>query len=242
MLRHHTGRLWSATRTALISERVRKPAQSRQRLRRLSTLQDKKAQSARRCRTHFLPTTAGETTYEGSQPKRRKPNVPKGPAPAVDLDPDQPWELHTRQPWADKEVAPAVLNEEQKEYLEKVGVTRQLSLVLQGHRESSGSPSTPSAVEGGASCLPSLAGFCAAQHLGCCEQSHHPAPSAWGEQCLTSCWHRRSQKRRQRRRRQRPAPDLRCELPASVGSEVACLQLHPPHCCGNAAVNRSCIH
>jgi hypothetical protein len=34
--------------------------------------------------------------------------------------PDAPWTLQTRQPWIDKEVAPAELNDEQKAYLEAV--------------------------------------------------------------------------------------------------------------------------
>lgn len=49
--------------------------------------------------------------------KRQKTEKRKEPPPAVA---DEPWSLHERQPWADKEVAPAVLNEEQKAYLEKV--------------------------------------------------------------------------------------------------------------------------
>lgn len=64
---------------------------------------------------------AGSTVFSGSQPKRRKTEAPKEPPPAAEFDPEQPWELQTRQPWADKEVAPAILNDEQKAYLEQVG-------------------------------------------------------------------------------------------------------------------------
>ena len=49
--------------------------------------------------------------------KRLKTEKRTQPPPAVA---DEPWSLHERQPWADKEIAPAVLNEEQKAYLEKV--------------------------------------------------------------------------------------------------------------------------
>ncbi len=70
------------------------------------------------------PLLAGSTVFSGSQPKRRKTEAPKEPPPAAEFDPEQPWELQTRQPWADKEVAPAVLNDEQKAYLEQVGGRR----------------------------------------------------------------------------------------------------------------------
>ncbi len=54
--------------------------------------------------------------------KRRKTDGPAAKEPPAAFDPDQPFELHARQPWADREVAPAVLNEEQKEYLDKVRI------------------------------------------------------------------------------------------------------------------------
>lgn len=56
----------------------------------------------------------------GSQPKRQKVQAPKESQSAETVEPDQPWELRKAQPWADKEVAPAVLNDEQKAYLEQV--------------------------------------------------------------------------------------------------------------------------
>ena len=59
---------------------------------------------------------AGETVYSTAT-KRQKTEKRKQPPPAAA---DEPWSLHERQPWADKEVTPAVLNEEQKAYLEKV--------------------------------------------------------------------------------------------------------------------------
>lgn len=41
-------------------------------------------------------------------------------AAAAAVDPQEAWAIHQRQPWADKEVAPAELNEEQKAFLEQV--------------------------------------------------------------------------------------------------------------------------
>ena len=63
-------------------------------------------------RSQLMPAAvpAGETVYSTAA-KRQKTEKRKEPPPAVA---DEPWSLHERQPWADKEVAPAVLNEEQK--------------------------------------------------------------------------------------------------------------------------------
>jgi hypothetical protein len=81
--------------------------------------------------SNFVRT--GSTIYVGSQPKRQKIQAPKEPQTAEAVEPDQPWELRKAQPWADKEVAPAVLNDEQKAYLEQVS-NEQLAVMVQFHR------------------------------------------------------------------------------------------------------------
>lgn len=52
--------------------------------------------------------------------KRRKTGGDAEKQAQPEYDPEQPFMLRARQPWMDKEVAPAVLNEEQKTYLEQV--------------------------------------------------------------------------------------------------------------------------
>ncbi len=71
----------------------------------------------------------GESVYTISGVNKRRKTDAEREADAAKratlqaVDPSEPWALATRQPWADKEVAPAVLNEEQKAYLEQVGRT-----------------------------------------------------------------------------------------------------------------------
>lgn len=62
----------------------------------------------------------GGSIFSNQGIKRRKTEGPGGDQTAPEFDPEQPFALHTRQPWTDKEVAPAVLNEEQKTYLAQV--------------------------------------------------------------------------------------------------------------------------
>ena len=50
----------------------------------------------------------------------RKAAAAKAAEAAASVDPNEPWAVHNRQPWADKEVKPAELNEEQKAFLEQV--------------------------------------------------------------------------------------------------------------------------
>ena len=49
----------------------------------------------------------------------KKAAAAKAAEQAAALDPAEPWAIHHRQPWADKEVAPAELNDEQKAFLEQ---------------------------------------------------------------------------------------------------------------------------
>lgn len=60
----------------------------------------------------------GNSVFTGSAPKRQKRDGPKEPLPEV--DPEEAWQLNTRQPWADKDVAQAVLSAELQEFQEKV--------------------------------------------------------------------------------------------------------------------------
>ena len=50
----------------------------------------------------------------------RKAAAAKAAETAAAVDPSQPWAIHQRQPWADKEVKAAELNDEQKAFLEQV--------------------------------------------------------------------------------------------------------------------------
>ena len=50
----------------------------------------------------------------------KKAAAAKAAEEAAALDPSEPWAIHHRQPWADKEVKPAELNDEQKAFLEQV--------------------------------------------------------------------------------------------------------------------------
>jgi len=50
----------------------------------------------------------------------KKAAAAKAAEAAASVDPSEPWAVHNRQPWADKEVKPAELNEEQKAFLEQV--------------------------------------------------------------------------------------------------------------------------
>lgn len=62
----------------------------------------------------------GESIFEEKPAKRLKRGTGEEAAAAAEIDPEEAWSLVGRQPWADKEVAPAVLNEEQKAYLEQI--------------------------------------------------------------------------------------------------------------------------
>ena len=75
---------------------------------------------SRRAAQRGLP--ARRRRRDGAQGvKRRKTDGPAATKEAASaFDPEQPFELHARQPWADKEVAPAILNEEQIAYLDQV--------------------------------------------------------------------------------------------------------------------------
>ena len=78
------------------------------------------------------PGVVGESVYTvADRSKRRKTADKKAAAAkaaeeAAAVDPSEPWAIHHRQPWADKEVKPAELNDEQKAFLE------QASHVIQG--------------------------------------------------------------------------------------------------------------
>lgn len=67
----------------------------------------------------------GESVYTvADRSKRRKTADKKAAAAkaaeeAAAVDPSEPWAIHHRQPWADKEVKPAELNDEQKAFLEQ---------------------------------------------------------------------------------------------------------------------------
>lgn len=50
----------------------------------------------------------------------KKAAAVKAAEAAASVDPSEPWAVHNRQPWADKEVKPAELNDEQKAFLEQV--------------------------------------------------------------------------------------------------------------------------
>ncbi len=69
---------------------------------------------------------AGESVYtvtDRSKKRKtadRKAAAAKAAEAAAAVDPSEPWAVHNRQPWADKEVKPAELNEEQKAFLEQV--------------------------------------------------------------------------------------------------------------------------
>lgn len=60
----------------------------------------------------------GESIFAEKPAKRLKRDADI--SPAAEIDPEEAWSLVDRQPWADKEVAPAVLNEEQKAYLDQI--------------------------------------------------------------------------------------------------------------------------
>ena len=72
-----------------------------------------------------LCVCAGESVYTvADRSKRRKTADKKAAAAkaaeeAAAVDPSEPWAIHHRQPWADKEVKPAELNDEQKAFLEQ---------------------------------------------------------------------------------------------------------------------------
>jgi hypothetical protein len=79
----------------------------------------------------------------------KKAAVAKAAEAAASVDPSEPWAVHNRQPWADKEVKPAELNDEQKAFLEQVSSWQTLRCSLaQAKSAHSFSASTwPSAVE-----------------------------------------------------------------------------------------------
>lgn len=74
--------------------------------------------------THYT-VGVGESVYTvADRSKRRKTAdkkaaVAKAAEEAAAVDPSEPWAIHHRQPWADKEVKPAELNDEQKAFLEQ---------------------------------------------------------------------------------------------------------------------------
>lgn len=77
--------------------------------------------------SHMQTCLTGESVYTvADRSKRRKTADKKAAAAkaaeaAAAVDPSEPWAVHNRQPWADKEVKPAELNDEQKAFLEQVG-------------------------------------------------------------------------------------------------------------------------
>ena len=74
------------------------------------------------------PDVVGESVYTvADRSKRRKTADKKAAAAkaveeAAAIDPSEPWAIHHRQPWADKEVKPAELNDEQKAFLEQASM------------------------------------------------------------------------------------------------------------------------
>ena len=68
--------------------------------------------------------SSGESIFAEKPAKRLKRDAGAEPSPAAEIDPEEAWSLVDRQPWADKEVAPAVLNEEQKAYLAQIAVEK----------------------------------------------------------------------------------------------------------------------
>ncbi len=69
---------------------------------------------------------AGESVYTVTDRSKKRKTADKKAAAvkaaeaAASVDPSEPWAVHNRQPWADKEVKPAELNDEQKAFLEQV--------------------------------------------------------------------------------------------------------------------------
>ncbi|KAA6425985.1 MAG: pre-mRNA-processing factor 17-like [Trebouxia sp. A1-2] len=68
----------------------------------------------------------GESVYTVTDRSKKRKTADKKAAAAkaaeaaACVDPSEPWAVHNRQPWADKEVKPAELNDEQKAFLEQV--------------------------------------------------------------------------------------------------------------------------
>ena len=80
------------------------------------------------CPQHAIshgPDAVGESVYTVADRSKRRKTVDKKAAAAkaaeeaAAVDPSEPWAIHHRQPWADKEVKPAELNDEQKAFLEQ---------------------------------------------------------------------------------------------------------------------------
>ena len=93
------------------------------------------------CLQHAIPhwpDVVGESVYTvADRSKRRKTADKKAAAAkaakeAAAVGPSEPWTLHHRQPWADKEVKPAELNDEQKAFLEQASTC----LRAQAHQQS----------------------------------------------------------------------------------------------------------
>ena len=77
----------------------------------------------------FESVAPGESVYtvtDRSKKRKtadRKAAAAKAAEAAASVDPSEPWAVHNRQPWADKEVKPAELNDEQKAFMEQVSLT-----------------------------------------------------------------------------------------------------------------------
>ena len=71
---------------------------------------------------------SGESVYTNADRSKRRKTADKKAAAAkaaevaAAADPSEPWAVHHRQPWADKEVKPAELNDEQKAFLDQVSL------------------------------------------------------------------------------------------------------------------------
>ena len=71
----------------------------------------------------------GESVYTNTDRSKRRKTADKKAAAAkaaetaAAADSSEPWAIHHRQPWADKEVKAAELNDEQKAFLEQVSLS-----------------------------------------------------------------------------------------------------------------------
>ena len=61
----------------------------------------------------------------------KKAAAAKAAEEAAAVDPSEPWAIHHRQPWADKEVKPAELNDEQKAFLEQASTLLRAQVIYQ---------------------------------------------------------------------------------------------------------------
>ena len=75
---------------------------------------------------HIVCHLTGESVYTNTDRSKRRKTADKKAAAAkaaetaAAADRNEPWAIHHRQPWADKEVKAAELNDEQKAFLEQV--------------------------------------------------------------------------------------------------------------------------